>query len=72
LSPTITVCSVPVDDGLGEAVPVLAADVDDDAAVVDAAVVEGAAPPVAAALKASNLSPGLTAKTIPLEEQWFP
>lgn len=58
---------VAVDEGADE-VPVAVVEVAVPAVVE---VPEGAAP-VAAALKASNLSPGLIANTIPPAEQWVP
>jgi len=63
--PTTTlICLGVVDDGVVGAAVVVDAGVD--------AVDEGAAAPIAAALKASIFWPGLMAKTIPADEQWVP
>ena len=65
--PTTTRWSVPVGVGGGVEVEVEGGGVDVTAGGVEAG---GLLPAIAAALKAANLSPGFTAKTIPCW-QWF-
>jgi len=80
-SPTFTLIVAPVPEGRGVAALLAEgvagagaeaeaeADADADGAADEAS---GAEPPVAADLKVAKRSPGLTANTIPLPEQWFP